>query len=142
MRKKSLLNTFHIKTSSCIHQINSHARYIVAFDQWNRNYYKEINSFEFEIFATVYNRDMIFAKFSTNEIDIYILTFQEKRRHDLIDRFEIVDDKSTFYKDIRHHIEWNSTLLKMQKTWSDICFNDVAKTTFDVWRLFLDNFYR
>ena len=62
MRKKSLLSAFHIKTSSCIHQLNSHARYIVIFDQWNRNYYKKINSFESEVFATMYNRDIDFAK--------------------------------------------------------------------------------
>ena len=39
--------------------------------------------------------------------------WQEERRHDLIDRFELVDDDSTFYKDICRHNEWNSTLLKM-----------------------------
>ena len=48
---------------------------------------------------------MIFAKLSASEVDICILIFQKKRRHDLIDRFEVVDDKSTFYKDIRHHVE-------------------------------------
>ena len=68
MRRKSLLNWFHIKISSCIHRINSHAKYIVVFDQWDRNYYKKINLFEFEIFATMYDRDIDFAKFEIVKI--------------------------------------------------------------------------
>ena len=58
-----------------------------------------INSFEFEIFATMYDRDIVFAKFEI------ILNFQKKRRHDFNDRFEFVDDNSTFYKNIRRYIE-------------------------------------
>ena len=126
MRKKSLLNAFHIKISSCIHQINSHAKYIVVFDQWNQNYYKKINSFEFEIFATLNDRDIDFAKFEIvkivkifeifsqffNSFCVFFVCFFVLFSL-LLRCFESKWVDSTFFKDIRRHIEWNSTLLKV-----------------------------
>ena len=48
---------------------------------------------------SMYNRDIVFAKLEI------ILNFQKKRRYNFIDRFEFVNDKTTFYKNIRRYIE-------------------------------------
>ena len=63
------------------------------------NEVETINSFESEIFATVYGRGIVSA-----ELEV-ILNPQGGRRHDLNGRFELVDDDSTFSKGIRRHTE-------------------------------------